>query len=520
MLELADELLSHLKAAWRHRGLVVVVAWIIALGGWTAVYLMPDRYEAQARVYVDTQSMLRPLLSGLAVQPNVNQMVTMMGQTLISRLNLEKVIEMAAMDTGLDTPRDREQLVARLTKDLTVRSAGRENLYTIAYTDTNREQAKRVVQSLLTIFMEGSLGDKRKDSDAARHFIEEQLSSYSEKLVAAENAVTEFKRRHQGIMPGEGRDYYLRLSDARAALRQATLELQESLNSRDAIRQQLAGNAQISSQLGDKGLAVGTTSEIDLRIQALQQKLDSLRLTFTEQHPDIVAIVRIIAQLKEQKLAEDQEQKLAEDKLGKPAPRAPQGPVYEQLTVSLASAEAQVAAMKARVAEYGVRYSELQAAANALPQIEAEYKQLTRDYEVIKTRYDKLLERRESAQISGDVEASDVAMGFRVIDPPEVPLAPSAPNRRLLTSLALLAALGGGLGVAFLISQTKTTFDDERKLKQASGFQVLGTIAMAWTDKQKKRRAWGMFGLLLSFLGLLSAYGAIMASLMMTTSRV
>ena len=102
-----------------------------------------------------------------------------------------------------------------------------------------------------------------------------------------------------------------------------------------------------------------------------------------------------------------------------------------------------------RVAEYNERYTELQAAANALPQIEAEYTQLTRDYEVIKTRYDKLLERRESAQISGDMEASDVVMGFRVIDPPQVPLAPSAPNRPLLMSLVLLAALGGGFGTCF-----------------------------------------------------------------------
>jgi polysaccharide chain length determinant protein (PEP-CTERM system associated) len=190
------------------------------------------------------------------------------------------------------------------------------------------------------------------------------------------------------------------------------------------------------------------------------------------------------------------------------------------LTVALASAEAQVAAIKARVAEYGRRYDELQAAANALPQIEAEYKQLTRDYDVIKARYDKLLERRESAQISGDVEASDITMGFRVIDPPEVPLAPSAPNRPRLMSLVLLAALGGGLGFAFLLSQIRTTFNDERRLREASGIQVLGTIAMAWTDKQKKSRTRGLFALLLSFLSLLSAYGAIMASLMMTASRV
>ena len=504
MHELADLLLTHLKAIWRYRWYAVVSAWLIASGGWTVIYLIPDRYQAWARVYVDTQSMLRPLLSGLAVQPNVDQMVSMMSRTLVSRANVEKVIRMTDLDVGLETPDDREKLVAHLSRELYVRSAGpgklNTNLYTIAYSDRNPDLAKRIVQSLLTIFMEGPTGDKRKDSDSARQFIDEQLKGYGEKLVAAEHAVTEFKRRHQGLMPGEGRGYYARLSDARIALRQATLALREAENSRDAIKRQLAG---------DK---IGAYSELDARIRALEQKLDGLRLIYTEQHPDIVAIVRIIAQLKEQKAAED--------KMEKPPSAARQGPVYQQLTVALASAEANVAAMRARVTEYDFRYNELQAVADALPQIEAEHAQLTRDYEVIKSRYDKLLERRESAQISGDVEASNAVMGFRVIDPPRVPQTPSAPNRPRLMSLVLLAAVGGGLGIAFLLSQLRPTFGDERRLKEVSGMQVLGTIAMEWTDEQSRRRTRGLFAFVLSFLSLISAYAAIMASLLMTVSRV
>jgi hypothetical protein len=176
--------------------------------------------------------------------------------------------------------------------------------------------------------------------------------------------------------------------------------------------------------------------------------------------------------------------------------------------------------MRARVAEYGIRFNELQAVANALPQVEAEFAQLTRDYEVIKTRYDKLLERRESAQITGEVEASDVVMGFRVIDPPQVPLIPSAPNRPQLMSLVLLAALAGGFGIAFLLGQMRPTFSDERRLREVTGLQVLGSVVMNWTDAQKRRRARGLVAFALSFLSLLSAYAAIMASLMMSVSRI
>ena len=513
MHEFADQLVSHLKATWRYRWYAVVSAWIFAALGWTSVYLMPDRYEASARVFVDTQSVLRPLLADIAVQPNVDQMVAMMGRTLVSRLNVEKVIRMADMDLGVKNPEDRERLIARLTKELVIRSTGRENLYTLAFSDQNPVQAKRVVQSVLTIFMEGSMGDKRKDSDSARRFIDEQLKNYSDKLVAAENAVTEFKRKHQGLMPRDGQGYYVRLSDARAALRQATLEFREAENARNAIKSQIDAATQTSPRTGERGAAAGALSELETRIQALEQKLDALRLAYTEQHPDIVALVRMIAQLKEEKIKEDQVRKSV------PSAAPIRDPGYQQLIVALATAEANVAAMKVRVAEYGARYNELQAAANALPQVEAEYAQLTRDYDVIKARYDKLLERRESAQISGDVESSDVAMGFRVIDPPQVPLTPSAPDRPRLMSLVLLAALGGGFGIAFLLSQLSPAFNDERRLREVSGLPVLGSIAMTWTDEQKKRRTRGLVAFVLSFLSLLSAYVAIMASLLVTISR-
>ena len=522
MHELAGQLLSHLKAIWRYRWHAMIFAWVAAIGGWGFVHTVPNRYEASARVYVDTQSVLRPLLAGLAVQPNVDQIVNMMSRTLISRPNLEKVIRMADMDIKLKTPQDREEMIVQLTKGLTIKSAGRENLYTIAYSDRNPQEAKRVVQSLLTIFVEGSLGDKRKDSDSARRFIDEQLKSYGEKLMAAETSVTEFKRKHLGLMPGEGRDYYTQIKLAQDALSQATLELREAENARDAIRKQLTGEAPPSLLIEPQG--PGATElpnpEIDSRIQGLQKKLDDLRLNYTEQHPDIVAIMRTIAQLKEQKSAEAEKRK-AEAKPGKPSPMPiqTQNPFSQQLNLAIAEAEARMASMRARVAEYEKRYNELKSAVNAIPQIEAEYKQLTRDYEVTHGNYEKLLARRESAQISGEMEANASVMDFRVIDPPQVPTTPNAPNRPLLMSMVLIAAIAGGAGFAFLISQFKPTIHDERGLREITGLPVLGSVIMAWTSAQRAKRKKGVIGFLLSLVSLLSAYGAIMAVLLLTTQR-
>lgn len=513
MQELLAQLFSQIRSSWQYRWHAVVIAWVVAIAGWIVVYKLPNRYEASARVYVDTQSVLRPLLAGLAVQPNVGQVVNMMSRTLISRPNLEKVIGMADMDIKLKSATDKEQMIDRLMKEVAIKSAGAENLYIISYSDNRPQEAKRIVQSLLTLFVEGNLGNTRKDSDSARRFINEQLAAYNEKLVAAERAVTEFKRKNVGLMGAEGQNYYVRYAEAQTLLSQATLALREAETSRDAIKRQIEGEAPPSLINDQPGSIEVANPELDARIQELQKQLDNLQLRFTETHPDIIALNRSIRQLREQKEKEA--------KLRKPTPQNQplQVTMAQQLSLALASAEANVASMRARVGEFERRLNALKAAANSIPQVDAEYTQLTRDYEVNKKNYESLLARRESASITGEMEASSNAVSFRVVDPPQVPANPSAPNRPALVSLVLLVAIGAGIGVAFLISQFRPTVGDERGLGLVSGLPVFGTVVMAWSAEQMRRRRRGVIAFVVSFAGLLSAYAAILGILLFTAAR-
>jgi hypothetical protein len=175
--------------------------------------------------------------------------------------------------------------------------------------------------------------------------------------------------------------------------------------------------------------------------------------------------------------------------------------------------------MSARVTEYQRRFDELKAAANRIPQVDAEYTQLTRDYEVNKKNYESLLARRESAAITGDMEGNNSVMNFRVIDPPQVPLVPSAPNRPALVSMVLLGALAAGVLSAFLLSQLRPTIGDERKLRLASGLPVFGTVVMAWSKEQLVRRKRGLILLFASFVGLLSVYAALLGMLIFSAAR-
>ena len=156
MDELLGQVISVLKGIWKFRWPGLAVAWVVALVGVVVVWSVPDRYEASARIYVDTQSILKPLMSGLAVQPNIEQQISMLSRTLISRPNVEKLVRMADLDLASTNKSTQDALIDRVSRGLQIRNAGRDNLYTLSYIDENPEKAKRVVQALMSIFVESA----------------------------------------------------------------------------------------------------------------------------------------------------------------------------------------------------------------------------------------------------------------------------------------------------------------------------------------------------------------------------
>ncbi|MBK6337330.1 MAG: chain length-determining protein [Betaproteobacteria bacterium] len=520
MDDLIRQALVALRGMWQRRWIGLAAAWIVAIGGTIAVLRIPDKYEASARIYVDTQSVLKPLMSGIAIQPNIDQQVMILSRTLISRPNVEKLVRMADLDLGANSKREQEALIDELMKTLTIQTTGRDNLYTLAYRATQPDKAKRVVQSLVSIFVESSLGGKRKDSDAAKKFIDEQIKNYEKKLEEAEARLKDFKLRNITLASGEGKDYYGRVGEISAQLNQARLELREAENSRDALKRQILGEEPVLLPESAPEPAAGVSlPEIDGRIEALKRNLDTILLRYTDQHPDVLGARRVIADLEEQK----RQQLAARAKVAKANPTAAgsinSNPVYQQLKVSLAESEATVASLRTRVAEYESRYARLRESAKLVPQIEAEFTQLNRDYDINKKNYEALVARRESAEIGGEMEASGGGADFRLIDPPRVSPQPVAPNRLVLLPLALLAALGAGLFASFAASQVWPTFADSRSLRDATGVPVLGTVSMIVSDARKRKERRGLVGFLAGAVALLGSFGAGLLALFLLSLR-
>jgi polysaccharide chain length determinant protein (PEP-CTERM system associated) len=512
MKEMLERAVSYLRGMWHRRWVGLAAAWIAAIIGVAIVYKVPEKYEAQARVYVDTESVLKPLLAGLAIQPNLDQQVALMSRTLISRPNVERLIRMADLDLGVRTGADRDELTDQVIKTIRLTSVS-TNLYTIGYRDPNPDQAKRVVQNLLNIFVESSLGDKRQDQQSAVKFLDEQIKRYEDALRAAENRLKDFRLKYMGVADNKdgGGDYFRRLSQLRNDIEAAKLELQSYEQARDSYKRELAGEVPTFLPNAADTETPIATPELDKRIEALKKEQDDLLRKYTDQHPDVLTARRLIVQLEDQRKEEIEARRKAVTKTSVPSQSASdRNPVFQQLRISLAEAEASVAAARAKLGGYESQYQQLRAQAQLVPQVEAEFAQLNRDYDVQKKTYENLLARRESATMGKDMQDS-TATQFRVIDPPRVSPDPVFPNRIALLGMVCALSILIGLLASLAASQVMPTFHDARMLRDTSKRPILGMVSMIQGEGVRRRArregflfAGGLSGLFAAFVGVIA----------------
>lgn len=520
MQDLLRQLFTTARQMWKFRWPALAAAWVFAAVAGVVIWKIPNQYEATARIFVDTDSILKPLMSGLAVQPNVDQQIAMLSRTLVSRPNLERVIRMADLDLGQRSKADQEILIDRLQKSIQIGSAGGVNLYTMTYRDAEPERAKQVIQSLVSIFVETGLGAQRKDTDSAKSFLDDQIKAVEAKLEEAESRLKEFRLRNidrQGAV--EGKDVASRIGEISSQLEAARLQLREAERSRDAAKRQLAeAKGQAPSRalpdlLKDAPSAAVSTPEIDARIDAQKRNLDALLQRYTDQHPDVAGTRRLIAELEDQKRREvaELQRKAALAAATAPPVAANESLAQQELGRVLAMAEVQVAAMQARVDEYAGRYAQVRQQLKTAPQIEAEAAQLNRDYAVIRKNYDELVSRRQSAVMSGELDVAAGVTEFRLVDPPRVANKPVSPNRVLLFAAAIVLSLGLGGLLAFAGVQLRPTFGDAHELRQLTGLPVLGVVSRLASEADRLRRRASLLRFAGASGGLLACTAAGMA---------
>ncbi len=510
-----NQLLDYVKGIWIKKRYVMICSWLICPIGFAYVATLPDQYASKATVFVDTRSVLQPLLRGLAIQTDANQEIQMMAKTLLSRSNVETIARESDLDISVTTDAAFDSLVRRLADQIKLSSTGRDNIYNITYNNSNPVMAQRVVQETLDLFVEGALGNNRRDTDTAGRFLDEQIAEYESRLSEAEQRLADFKRQYSDILPLSG-SFYGSLQDLNGQLELTQLEIKQTQQQADSLRSQLSGNR------GTDGFGVSNADEpvlrtrYDERIRGLEEELDRLKLRFTEMHPDVIETKALLDSLETARQREIDAFMNQED--GENS--QPLNELNRELKLEVSRLESNIASLRVKEQNLQGKIAELESKVDLIPQIEAESTALNRDYGITKRKYEELLSRRESADLSRRADVSAEEMQFRIIEPPLLPTSPSGPNRAIMYTAVLLLGFGAGIGLAFLVSQLGPVLVRPKQLLQLTDYPIWGTVTHLNIVQIKKKNRIRVAVFALSCGTIFALYGILVGADIMNIDLV
>lgn len=481
-----DRIVDEIRGAWRFRWFAIATVWVVALLGWLGSYWIPNTYEAQARVFVDSSTALRPLLQGLAIDSGVQSQLDLVRRSLLSKPQLEKVARETDLLLRASTPEEEEFLILKLAEDIRITSEvsrGNDNLYTISFVDIDRAKAIEVVSRLLESFMEDVIGGKLEGQESAQRFLREQIAEYERRLYEAENRLADFKKNNLGLVPGERGDYFTRLQAEQDALDETQSELRLLRRRQNQLEQQLSGEVPFIAQPGLGGPDDDSTLS---RLRDAEARLQELLLRFTDKHPEVVALRETIDQLNVRYEEELETLRTGVGADGSSIPRS-SNPVYQQIQVSLNEVEVEIAALNGEISDRERRIRDLQELLDTAPEVEAEFARLNRDYGVTRAQYDSLVQRLETARLSEMADETG-AVKFEVIDPPDAATLPVGPNRGLLVTASLMFGLLAGGGVAFMRNVNNPVYYEPARLASKTGVPVIGAIGIAFPAVDRRDR--------------------------------
>ena len=471
---LKDLLRHYASETWARRWWVVGIVWLVSLAGWLVVAKLPDSYSASARVYVDTQSLLNPLMKGMTVRPDVEQQVEIMRRTLISRPNLEQLLRLTDLDLTVDSEGAREALLTDLEQRIRFFGEGRQ-IFSIQFEDSDPRLAHSVVQSILQIFVEQNVGDNRRDIERTRRFIDTQIADYEKRLRDSEAAVSDFRRinaeelRYKDVVNG-------RLQTTEFDIRQLENQLQSTTWQRDQLRAQLAGTPEtLAAADAAQAAAALAATPAGQRLDQLRQQLNDMRLRYTDQNPSVANLRRMIQQAE------------ADVRRQSSSSSVP-NPVRQQLESEIQRLDSEIGGLNRRIELRNGELAQLRVRQNEVPAVELQLAQMNRDYGVLRQNYEQLIERRESIRMAERLDSQTTNVDFRVVDPPVVPNRPSGPNRMLLFGGVLAAAFAAALGVVFVLIQLKDSFTNVNTLRDTFNLPVLGNVSMVESPHRSRWR--------------------------------
>lgn len=449
--------------------LFLVVSFAILGAG----FVWPYKYESDVIIFVDDRNIIGPLMEGRAVTTEISDRVSAARELLMSRTIIEKLAtDSDVFKTASMEQEAVEKRIAYIRQGVSVGQRG-DSYFDITFSSTSQMEALRVAQRLGQLFIAETKDRKRDESRSAYNFIDKQVKSYEQQLTEAENNLKKFLSEHTD---GTEEEANARMAQLRSKKELAELE-REELETRIGS---------LESQLSDIRPTIKqgrTESAYRERIQALESRLDSLRLQYHDSYPDIVILREQLAELRKQRDRAAQNQTAATVVEGEETVN----PLYQDLSVALSKSRADMATAITRISSLERLLGEQVKRMERIQSNKAQYAELTRDMQVNQEIYDDLLKRREKARVSMRLDIEGEGLNYRITETAQFPRNPQHLSFSVFAIAGLFLGILAPFGTAAGLLQIDPRIRTRKQLEENIGLPVLIEIPQVRTPFEKRR---------------------------------
>ncbi|HPA15606.1 MAG TPA: GNVR domain-containing protein [Desulfobacterales bacterium] len=470
-----------LEILLRRRWFVIIPFCLSMIAGIYLALTLPKIYSAETLILIEAQRVPANYVQSI-VSSDINERINTLSQQIMSRTNLEKVINQFNLYSDMENEKTHmENKLATIRKNISVNvSRDRQvaNAFSIRFKGTDPEKVMNVANTLASYFIDENLKLREVQAVGTSDFLEEELNTMRKRLEEVEEALKEYRREYMGELPEQLQTNLSILQGLQNNLQSRQESLRDArnrmilLNNQRAVAQNLPLPGD-SSQVGSGPLTP----------EQMEERLTDLRARYTDQHPDVVRLKKMIAdfQAKNENISGNTTEASRNDT--GTGGNLLSGSQREQSEIKreIRNLEAEISELTQQITYYKKRVENT-------PKREQELASLRRDYENINATYNSLLGRKLEAEIAVNMERKQKGERFRVIDIARLPVNPVEPNMKRLFMMVVAAGFGIGGGLIFLLEFLDTSFRKPEDIESFLGLPILAAVPELYNRKKEVRQ--------------------------------
>src|SRR5580704_9854029 len=477
-----------LKRRW---WIVAIPAIIFPIIGFGITFLVQPQYVSQTLVLVEQQKVPESYVKAVVTEDLSGRLATMKEQ-ILSRSRLQPIIERfnlfasgkMSMDDRIDMTR--KNIGITPIQSEIARTNGLPGFF-ISFKANDARTAQLVCGEIQSLFVSENLNDRAASAAGTTEFLAAQLADAKTKLDEQDARLAKFQQTYVGKLPGAEQSNINMLTTLNTQLDASTQAISRMEQNRAYAESMMTLQQQNLPSAATEHGGMGQ-SALQAELQSLLTQEADLTSHYTDDYPDVKTVRRKIAEVR-QKIA-DAPPPAATTPLSTTA-KSTDSVNMQQFRLQLKAMDQEIALKKRDQAAIQAQLHLYQERVASSPEVEEEYKAITRDNATAQLSYTDLLKKMQEAKMAVDLEKRQQGEQFRVMDEPNLPEAPSSPKRQVFVAGGLGAGLGLGLLIVALLEYMDTALRTERDIWSFTKLPTLGIIAFTGdADAIKPKRKW------------------------------